>query len=405
MTEATSLTFASRRADDVRLITGVSAAHFVSHYYILVLPPVFAFVRAEYGVSYTELGLALTVFNAVSAVLQTPAGFLVDRFNARLILAVGLLIGAAGLAIAATVHSYWVLVAMFGLMGVGNTVYHPADYALLSRQVSSERISQAYSVHTFAGLLGSAAAPAGMLFMHSLFGWRGALLGAAMLGVAVALLLLLLMQRDGAPERAAGKAREGAAADTGWRLLLSTPILIHFLFFTLLAFGNYGLMNFAVVALGALHDTPAAVANAALSGNLLMAAIGVLIGGLIATRVRRHGLATALGLLSAALTILVVSAVDLGTLLLILTMSLTGMSFGIIMPSRDMLVREFTPPGAFGKVFGFVTNGFNIGGILSPLLFGALMDHGQPRLVFWVIALSALACIVTVASLPRRGAV
>jgi MFS family permease len=223
------------------------------------------------------------------------------------------------------------------------------------------------------------------------------------LGVVVA--LPLMMQRDGAPERSASKAREGAAVDTGWRLLLSTPILINFLFFTLLAFGNYGLMNFAVVALGALHGTPAAIANAALSGNLFMAAIGVLIGGLIATRIRRHGLATALGLLSAALTILVVSAVDLGTLLLILTMSLTGMSFGIIMPSRDMLVREFTPPGAFGKVFGFVTNGFNIGGILSPLLFGALMDHGQPRLVFWVIALSALACIATVASLPHRRAV
>jgi predicted MFS family arabinose efflux permease len=241
-----------------------------------------------------------------------------------------------------------------------------------------------------------------MLYVHSLFGWRGAFVSAALLGVVVAAVLLL--ERDTAPERPAGKTRDAAAVDAGWRLLLSTPILVNFLFFTLLAFGNYGLMNFAVVALGALHGTPAATANAALSGNLFMAAIGVLVGGFVAARTTSHGLLAAIGLGCAALSTLVVSAVDLGALMLIVMMSLTGMSFGIIMPSRDMIVRESTPPGAFGKVFGFVTNGFNIGGILSPLLFGALMDHGEPRLVFWVIAASALAGIATLAILPRRSA-
>jgi MFS family permease len=400
MTEA-SLPLPSQRTSDARLIGGVSAAHFVSHYYILALPPVFAFVRQDYGVSYTELGLALTVFNAVSAILQTPAGFLIDRLNARLILAAGLLTGAAGLAVAAAVDSYWVLVAMFGLMGVGNTVYHPADYALLSRHVASERVSQAYSLHTFAGLLGSAAAPAGMLFAHSLFGWRGAFVSAAVLGVVVA--AVLLFQRD-TPVRAAARGREVAAADVGWRLLLTAPILINFLFFTLIAFGNYGLMNFAVVALGALHGTPVATANVALSGNLLMAAIGVLLGGMIATWYSRHNVTVSLGLLGAGLCTLLISVFDPGTVLLILLMSLTGMFFGLVMPSRDMIVRAVTPPGSFGKVFGFVTNGFNIGGILSPILFGALMDHGEPRLVFWVIAASTVACVLTLAMLPRRRA-
>ena len=400
MTASADLTLSARRADDIRLVTGVSAAHFVSHYYILVLPPLFAFVRAEYGVSYTELGLALTVFNAVSAVLQTPAGFLVDRFNAKLILVAGLLVGAVGLAIAALVNSYWVLVAMFGLMGLGNTVYHPADYALLSRHVSPVRVSQAYSVHTFAGLLGGAAAPGTILLMHNLFGWRGALLGAAALGTVVA--LVLLFQRECAIDHAPSKPREIDTVDTGWRLLFSAPILISFVFFTLLAFGNYGLMNFGVVALGALHGTPAATANAALSANLFMAAIGVLVGGYIAARTSRHSLTAALGLLCAAFTILILGSVDLGALLLIVVMSLTGVGFGIVLPSRDMIVRAVTPPGAFGKVFGFVTNGFNIGGILSPLLFGALMDHGEPRLVFWVIAASAFAGIATLALMPRR---
>src|SRR6478736_1824029 len=135
MTEATDVTFAARRADDARLIAGVSAAHFVSHFYMLVLPPLFAFVRADYAVTYTEIGLALTVFNAVSAVLQTPAGFLIDRINARLALVAGLVLGAIGFVVAAVVDSYWMLIVMFGVIGLGNTVYHPADYALLSRHV------------------------------------------------------------------------------------------------------------------------------------------------------------------------------------------------------------------------------------------------------------------------------
>jgi len=401
MTQATDATFAARRADDVRLITGVSAAHFVSHYYILVLPPLFPFLRAEYGVSYTELALALTVFNAVSAVLQTPAGFLVDRINARLVLIAGLLIGAVGLAVAAAVNSYWLLIAMFALMGVGNTVYHPADYALLSRHVAAERASQAYSVHTFAGLLGGAAAPGTVLFMHSLFGWRGAMLGAAILGFVVAAVLLL--QRDAAPEPAAQREKKDAPApDDSWRLLLSPPILVSLVFFMLLAFGNFGLQNFLVVAIGALHGTSPAAANTALSAHLAMGAAGVLVGGWIAGRTARHALVAALCLLVMALAAVLVGLVDLGPALLILVLSIAGRATGAIMPSRDMIVREFTPPGAFGQVFGFVTNGFNVAGIVSPLVFGALMDHGEPRSVFFLLAACALLGMLTIASVPRR---
>ncbi len=403
MTEATDLTFAARRAGDVRLIGGVSAAHFVSHYYMLVLPPLFAFVRADYGVSYTEVWLALTAFNAVSAILQTPAGFLVDRVNARFVLIAGLLLGALALTVAAAVHSYWVLVAMFGVMGIGNTVYHPADYALLSRHVSSERMSQAYSVHTFAGLLGSAAAPGSVLFMHGLFGWRGAFVGAAILGVLAALVLLAFPHDE--PAQTAPKPRDTKSATAAnWRLLLSAPILMSFLFFTLLAFSNFGLQSYTVVALGALYGTSPATANAALSANLIFSAAGVIVGGWIAARTLRHALAAGIGMLVSAIGTLVIGLVDLNAALLIAVMSVSGLFLGAIMPSRDMIVREITPPGAFGKVFGFVTNGFNIGGIVSPLVFGALMDHGEPRLVFLGIAAIGLMAVVSVVSVPRRTA-
>ena len=403
MTQTADLGLAPRRAGEFRLIAGVSAAHFVSHYYILVLPPLFAFIRTDYGVSYTELGLALTIFNAVSAVLQTPAGFLIDRVNARLILVAGLMCGAAGLAVAALVDSYWVLIAMFGLMGVGNTVYHPADYALLSRHVSEERVSQAYSIHTFAGLAGGAAAPASLLLMHSQFGWRGAFMGAAIFGAIVA--AVLLMQRDEAPARPAAKPRAGAApADTSWRLLLSAPILINFVFFMLLSLTNFGIMNFSVVALGALHGTSPAIANTALTSNLALGAIGVLAGGLLAARTGRHVLVAASCMGVATVSCLLMASIDLGAVLLVLVMSVSGFATGALMPSRDMIVRDVTPPGAFGKVFGFVTNGFNIAGMLSPLICGALMDRGEPQALFLTLAATAVLAALTVIAVPRRRA-
>ncbi len=401
MTQATEVAFAARRADDFQLIGSVSTAHFISHFYLLVLPPLFVFVRADYGVSYTELGLALTMLNGVSALLQTHAGILIDRINARLPLGAGIALGAVALAVAAAVNSFWVLVAMFAVLGVANTVYHPADYALLSRHVAPERMSQAYSMHTFAGMLGSAATPVSILLMHSLFGWRGAFLGAAVFGFIVA--AVLLFQPDG-PEYPAAKPRETAAVDTGWRLLLSTPIMMNFLFFMLLAFCGFGLQNFSVAALEALYGTTPATANAALTGHLALSAFGVLLGGWVAGRFANHRLAVSFGLLSTAIAVVLIGSFDLGTLLLIGVMSLSGLCSGMVMPSRDMIVREVTPPGAFGKVFGFVTNGFNIAGIVAPLMFGALLDHGAPRAVFFVIAGFALVSVFAIASVPKRPA-
>jgi FSR family fosmidomycin resistance protein-like MFS transporter len=400
MTQATDRTFApARHSSDTRLIASVSAAHFVSHFYMLVLPPLFVFVRADYGVSYTELGLALTVLNVVSAVLQTPAGFLVDRGDAKLVLIAGVLCGAAGFAIAALVDSYWVLIAMFALIGVGNTVYHPADYAILSHRVAPERVSQAYSVHTFSGMLGGAAAPLSVLFMHSLFGWRGAFLGAAVLGIAVAALLYL---QRGTPEHGGAGPKGGSDSGADWKLLLSPPILVSFLFFMLISVANFGLLFYCVVALNALYGTAAVTANSALSANLLFSACGVLLGGLIASRTTRHGLVAALGLAASAAAAIVLGLFDPGAALLVVLMSLGGLASGLVMPSRDMIVRAVTPPGAFGKVFGFVTNGFNIAGMLAPLIFGALMDHGAPRTVFFLIGACSLAAVATVMSATRR---
>jgi MFS family permease len=402
MAQATDQLGASR-AGDSRVIATVGAAHFVSHYYFLVLPPLFAFVRADYGVSYTELGFALVAFNIISAVLQTPAGFLVDRIGGRIPLFAALMLGGVAFAVVGLTDSFWLLVAMFGLAGLANAAYHPADYSLLSHEVAPERAAQAYSFHTFAGMLGSAAAPVSLLFMQSLWGWRGAFLGAAALGFAVALLIALQpRQAAGAP---AGPRRDKpAAANVGWRLLLSTPILFNLAMFTLLAMINAGLQSYSVVALGALYGTEPVTANVALTGYLLLAAAGVLAGGALATRFQRHDLLAMAGLAAGGVATALIVTGHPGNALLIVIMGTIGLVTGIVMPSRDLLVRQVTPPGAFGTVFGFVTTGFNIAGVVAPLVFGLMMDHGQPHLVFVTCAVFCLLAVATIAAQRAKPA-
>ena len=398
MAQATDFRSRAFRSDEPRIIGLVSAAHFVSHYYILLLPPLFAFIRADYGVSYTELGLAIATFNVVSALFQTPTGFLIDWIGARLILIAGLTLGAAAVLVMGLVPSFSVMVVMMAFNGLANTVYHPADYAILSHIISSRRIGHAFSVHTFAGMLGTAVAPASLLLLQSVVGWRGALVAAAILGFAVAALLALNGDRLFDRVRAGKEARAAYAGDgdTGWRLLFSTPILQNLLFFVLLAITSGGVSNYSVVALSALYATPIGVANTALSAFLLLSALGVLVGGMFAVRTSHHAVVASLGLLATGAAVLIVGTVDLGAVLLIVAMAAGGLANGIVMPSRDMIVRAFTPRGSYGKVFGFVTTGFNIGGIVAPPIYGALMDHGYPRAVFVVVGLASLAGIVTV---------
>jgi MFS family permease len=394
--------FDAPAASHTRLVGVVSAAHFVSHLYILILAPLLPFVRDAYGVSYTELGLALAAFNIVSAALQTPAGFLVDWLGARVLLIGGLAIGGAAFILVGVVNSFWFMVAMFALAGIGNTVYHPADYALLSQHVPAKHIGQAFSVHTFAGMLGSASAPAGLLILQGLVGWRGAFIGAGLLGLAVAAIILAVPESAPPATGRKTEAKADGTAPVGWKLLLSAPIMLNLMFFVLIALMSGGMFNYSVVALGALYATPVATANAALTALLLLSAFGVLAGGFLVTRTARHGLVASLGLIGMAVSAALIGHFDFATWLLVAVMIVFGFCFGVISPSRDMIVREVTPPGSFGKVFGFVTTGFNLGGIVSPMVFGALMDAGHPGLVFLGVAVCGLAAVLTVTTLPKR---
>ena len=395
MTQAVSVR--AIRPAESRLIAAVCSAHLMSHYYMLMLAPLLAFVRDDFKVSYTELALALTVFNVVSGLLQTPVGFLVDRIGARIVLIVGLALSSSAYLVAGMIDSYWVFIAMYGVAGLGNTTYHPSDYSLLSHHTPPQRLSQIFSYHTFAGMVGSAIAPVTLLYMQSQFGWRGAYVGAAIIGFIV--LAALIAQSE--PDDAAAHARKTAAArtdaaDPGWRLLVSAPILLNLAFFTLTSIMGSGLNTYLVVALGALHATPTDLANVALSSLLAMNAVGVLAGGMLAARTTHHAAVAASGLTVGGIVTALVGLFNFPAAGLILLMGLSGFCVGATYPSRDMLVRAVTPANAYGRVFGFVSTGFNIGASIAPVAYGMLMDNGEPRAVFLLSAAVSILCVSTV---------
>jgi MFS transporter, FSR family, fosmidomycin resistance protein len=378
-----------------RLIAAVCAAHMMSHYYMLLLAPLFAFVRADFKVDYTELALALTVFNVASGLLLTPIGFLVDRIGARVVLIAGLAISTIAYAVAAIVDSYWVFVLMYGIAGLGNTVFHPSDYSLLSHHSPKNRLGQVFAYHTFAGMVGSGIAPVTLLYMQSMWGWRGAYLGASAFGLIVLLALVAQPEpKTGLAHARLARARTSTAA--AWRVLLTPPILLNLGYFILTSIMGSGLNTYLVVALGALHSTSVDVANVALTSLLAMNAVGVLIGGVLAARTTHHAVVAATGLGVGGVVTALIGLFDFHSVALVVLMGFSGLCVGTTYPSRDMLVRAVTPPDAYGLVFGFVSIGFNVGASVAPIVYGALMDNGQPRAVFLLSAAVSILCISTV---------
>jgi MFS family permease len=391
----------AKKVREYKVIALIALAHFVSHVHIMLLPPLFGEVREAFGVSYVEIGFALTAFNAASALLQTPAGFLVDRVGPRAMLTGGLVLGGVAVAAAALLPGYWFFVIAYGFLGLANTVYHPADYSILSATIDHKRIGKAFSIHTFAGYLGSGVTPALALACAALWGWRGAFLFVAGLSIATALVLIVA---GSILPRVVHKPGQQPAKDSGQKvgldLLLSAPILRNLLFFFCLAMANGGIQTFTVVGMAQIHGTPFSVASVALSGFLLCSAGGVLLGGIIADRTPHHERVAAVGFACTSTMAILMAWVNMPGFALIALMSVGGLLNGIIQPSRDMMVRAVTPPGSFGKVFGFVSTGFNLGGMIAPLLYGSLMDHGEPRAIFMIVTGFIFLALVT--AITRR---
>src|SRR4030088_1918345 len=295
----------------LRTLTGISVAHWVSHFHLFVLPMLFPFLKQQLGVGYIELGFALTVFGLVSGLTQAPIGYLADHIGARKVLLIGLCLGGFALIMLGLHLSYTSLLVCAALLGLANSVYHPADYAILSAHMDEARMGRAFSIHTFAGFLGGAVAPAIMAALVATVGGLGALIVAGAVGPLAALLLIAV----GIPDASAAD-RKAAGLHAPQQSVVTPAILVLTIFFMLLSLSNAGIGNFGVVALMSGYGASFSSANIALTAFLGFSAIGVLAGGLLADHTRRHGQVAAVCFALNAAIVLVIAAVTLPPVLL-----------------------------------------------------------------------------------------
>jgi FSR family fosmidomycin resistance protein-like MFS transporter len=289
----------------------------VSHFFQIVLPPIFPLLKDAFGVSYVELGIVMSLMYATSGLMQTSAGLIVDRFGPSRVLIGGLGLYSVAVLLYGFAPNLWVLAALAVAAGLGNCVFHPADYAILSARVEATRLGRAYGVHNFGGSLGWAAAPTAVLTLTALFGWRVAL---SILG-GLGLLLTFCLVVQAAALSAKGRAnRPGEAAASSAKVFLSQPILVCFGYFVLLAVATVALQAFLPSSLVSGFGISFALANSALTGFLVGSAVGMFVGGIIVDYFGRQELVVAIGLLTTALVSLSIGilAVPIPALILVI---------------------------------------------------------------------------------------
>jgi MFS family permease len=399
---------------DASVIGLIGVAHGTSHFFHLLLPPMFPVFAREFGLNFAELGLLVSVFFVVSGIGQALAGFVVDKVGARPVLFGALVCFAAASVAAALAPGYAGLMLAAALAGVGNAPFHPADFTILNKRVSTSRLGHAFSVHSISGNLGWALAPVFLIGLSELTGnWRLAYAGTAV--VALAVLALLVWQRARIDDRSAAWPQAAARPAAGSAAAAVAPAAEHpmaflklpavwlcFSFFFWTTASLSAVQSFAGPALSALHGLPLSATAFVVTGYMICGAVGMALGGFLVARAERLERTIALCMAGAAGLLLLASTGWLPSTLAMAVVALAGVGTGLASPSRDMLIKRASPPGATGRVYGTVYSGLDVGFALGAPIFGWLMDHGQPQAVFVGAALMLFMAIVSATVVGTR---
>ncbi len=394
-------------ARDARVIGLVAAGHTMSHMFVFLLLPLSVRMHDELGFSYLQIGILAGAFSVGAAACQTGVGFVVDRIGGRAPLIMGTALLSAAVTGFGLVSSFWAMLPLAVIGGIANSVFHPADYAILSASVAEHRMGRAFSVHAVSGNAGWILALLGP-DLADIVGLHGVFLAAGSIGIAVSFALLLQSRHlESADGRARRRAQGGTPAE-GIALLLTAPVVLLFLFQMFHAMSLGGVRTYGIPALHELRGFEDTVLAKALIAYMVAASAGNLLGGWLVDRTGRPQLVFfgAIGAVFAAVNI--IGAVPLPLYGIAALLMVAGVAHGAILPTRDMLVRRISPPGQMGKVFGFTSTGLSIGGFTAPVLFGWVMDMGDPRWVFFgsaaVMLLAAATFVETSRNAGRAGA-
>ncbi len=386
--------------EDARTIGLIGLAHGSSHFFHLLLPPLFPFLIKEFGFSYSELGLLVSVFFVISGVGQALSGFIVDRVGARPVMFFALSCFAAAGVVASLASGYFGLMAAAALAGLGNAPFHPVDFTILNKRVSPQRLGHGFSVHGISGNLGWATAPVFMAGITAATGsWRTACLCGGVLAAVVLAIVVwnrdALDDRRGAVAAAQAKAAAGTAAEHPMAFLKLPSVWLCFSFFFWTTCSLSVIQSFASPTLQKMYGLPLSVTSLVVTGYMLCGAAGMVVGGFLAGRVARLERTITVCMLATAAMLVVAGTGWLPGMGAMVLVALAGVGTGLAGPSRDMLIKRAAPPGATGRVYGTVYSGLDLGFCTAAPVFGAMLDAGMTSGIFYG---SAAALVLGVAS-------
>lgn len=375
---------------DTRVLSLIGSGHFLSHFYQLSLPPLLLVWRDAFDVSYTALGTVITLFALATGLTQIPIGVLVDRWGARPILVGGLILEALAIGTMGFATNLETIYLLAIVAGIGNSVFHPADYAILNSSINPERMGKAFSLHTFAGHLGGALAPASIIFIVALYNWQSAMFIISIIGLIVAAIIflqggILHDEKTLLAKRATGATVEPKLSTA--RLMLTPQMILFFMFFLLASLTSGGVASFSVIANVNIHGISLVAAGTALTAYLFASTFGILLGGVIADKAEEHHTIALIAFLGSAAVFVLFALFKIPEIVIIALFTFAGLLQGILRPARDMMVRAVAPKGTTGRVFGYVSTGIALGSGIAPVFFGWIIDQGATIWIFWLLAI------------------
>jgi FSR family fosmidomycin resistance protein-like MFS transporter len=363
----------------------ISNGHFLSHFYVLCMPTMFLTWKGAFQVSFTQLGLTVALMSAATALLQTPVGFLVDKYGARVFLVGGALLMSLSIATMSLATAFWQIQLLAVLSGIGNSVIHPADYAILSGSIDKDRMGRSFALHTFSGNIGFASGAPVTAFLMAAIGWRGTLATVGLLGIPV--VISILLQSGILKDQVRTVPKAGGGVLSARELLMNRTMILFFLFFLSGAMASGGVQAWLVTVLHTVKGIDLKLAATALTAYMVGSTMGVLVGGWFADQFKAHVMPFVTGLvIVSASMMLIIDWVNLPGLAVIPITFISGLALGSSRTPRDVMLKDAAPPGQIGKVFGFVSAGLPLGSAITPVPFGFLIDRGHPEMVLMLVA-------------------
>ncbi len=388
-------------AQDAKVMSLVGLAHASSHFGHMLLPPLFPVFMQEFGLSFAQVGLLMSVFFVISGIGQALSGFVVDKLGARPVLFAALATFLSACLVASQAQGYGWLIAAAALAGLANCPFHPIDFSILNQRVSSSRLGYAFSVHGLSGSLGWALTPLLLVGLMGIIGWRNAYLVTA--GVYALVIAILLINREVLTTTVI-KRHEDASQASSIDFLKLPVVWWCFAFFLLSTITLAVVQSYSTSILKAMHGVSLAAATATLTAYMLCSALGILLGGFVSARMgaQRSDKVVAVCMSAGAVCMMLAGTGWLGATGSMALLALTGLAVGIGGPSRDMLIKRATPKGATGRVYGTVYSGLDVGFAIAPLIFGLMMDRAQYSLTMITSAFALILAVIAALAVGRR---